>query len=96
LGEFIDAARAVGLGLVNRMCPDAAVLATAVEVAARLAENPPATLARIRQLMWTTALEGAVVSEAAARTLPQTPELAAEAAEGVARFLAGKAGPPAT
>ena len=94
LGEFIDAPRAVGLGLVNRMCPDAAVLDTAVGVAARLAENPPATLARIRRLMWTTALEGPVASEAAARALPQTAELTAEAAEGVARFMVSKGRPP--
>jgi enoyl-CoA hydratase len=89
LGDFLDAPRAAGLGLVNRVCPDEMVLDTAVELASRLAENPPATLARIRQLMWTTAMEGPQASEAAAEALPRTPELAAEAAAGVARFLAG-------
>jgi hypothetical protein len=68
------------------------VLDTAIEMASRLAENPPATVARIRQLMWTTAREGTRASEAAADALPVTRELVAEAAAGVARFLVGKAG----
>jgi enoyl-CoA hydratase/carnithine racemase len=89
LGDFIDGPRAAGLGLVNRVCPDEMVLETAVELASRLAKNPPATVARIRQLMWTTALEGPVASEAAAAALPRSPELAAEAAAGVSRFLGG-------
>jgi enoyl-CoA hydratase/carnithine racemase len=90
LGDFIDAPRAAALGLVNRVCPDEMVLETAIDLASRLAENPPATVARIRQLMWTTAMEGPRASEAAADTLPRTPELVAEAAAGLARFL----GPP--
>jgi enoyl-CoA hydratase len=88
LGDFLDSPRAAGLGLVNRVCPDETVLDTAVEVASRLAEHPPATLARIRQLMWITAMEGPRASIAAADALPRTPELAAEAAAGIARFLA--------
>jgi enoyl-CoA hydratase len=89
LGEFIDGPRAAALGLVNRVCPDETVLDTAVEFASRLAKNPPATVARIRQLMWTTAMEGPLASEAAAAALPRSPEQAAEAAAGVSRFLGG-------
>jgi enoyl-CoA hydratase/carnithine racemase len=87
LGELLNAPRAAGLGLVNRLCPDEAVLQSAVELASRVADNPPATVARIRQLMWTTAMEGPVASEEAAVALPTTPELAAEAAAGMSRFL---------
>jgi enoyl-CoA hydratase/carnithine racemase len=87
LGELLNAPRAAGLGLVNRLCPDEAVLQSAVELASRVADNPPATVARIRQLMWTTAVEGPVASEEAAVALPTTPELAAEAAAGMSRFL---------
>jgi enoyl-CoA hydratase/carnithine racemase len=84
---LLNAPRAAGLGLVNRLCPDEAVLQSAVELASRVADNPPATVARIRQLMWTTAVEGPVASEEAAVALPTTPELAAEAAAGMSRFL---------
>jgi enoyl-CoA hydratase len=88
LGDSFDASRAVALGLVNRVCPSENVASEAVALASRIAENPPETVARIRQLMWTTALEGPAMSRTVADSLPQSPGQAMEAAEGVAQFLA--------
>ena len=87
MGDLFDASRAVALGLVNRVCLSESVVSEAVALASRVAENPPETVARIRQLMWTTALEGPAVSRTVADSLSQSPEQAREAAEGVARFL---------
>ena len=66
LGEPIDAARAYALGLVNRLAPSDRVVADAHALATRLAAQPPAILARVRELMWLTALEGPAASQAAA------------------------------
>jgi enoyl-CoA hydratase len=90
LGELFGAERARELGLVNRVVPTDAVVAEAVALAAKLAAKPPATLARIRQLMTITAQEGAAASESAAREFGTSQRLRAEAADGIARFL----GPP--
>lgn len=90
LGEPIDARRALELGLVNRVCDSADVVATAIALAARLAEQPPVTLRRTRELMWITAREGAAANEAASAEPPGERQRA-EAAAGVARFLAGRA-----
>jgi len=87
LGTPIHASRAFSLGLVNRLSPTGRVVDDALELAARLADNPPATLARIRELMWITALEGAAASLAAADAGPPDERREAEAAEGIARFL---------
>jgi hypothetical protein len=59
-------------------------------LAAQLATQPPATLARIRHLMTLTATEGPAASQAAARKLGSNEHLRAEAAEGIARFLASR------
>jgi 2-(1,2-epoxy-1,2-dihydrophenyl)acetyl-CoA isomerase len=40
LGETVDAARALELGIVNRVVPDAELAATAAELAGRLARGP--------------------------------------------------------
>ena len=88
LGTPIDASRAFSLGLVNRLSPTGRVVDDALGLAARLADKPPATLAKIRELMWITALEGAAASLAAADAGPPDERRKAEAAEGIARFLA--------
>jgi enoyl-CoA hydratase len=87
-GEPIDAHEARHLGLVNRLADPENTVQEAIALASILADQPPAALARINRLMWTTALEGPAASLAAAEALPRTPELEREAAEGIARFLA--------
>ena len=89
-GEFFDADRALQLGLVNRVVPASTVLDRAIELAVQLAAQPRATLARIRHLMTLTATEGPAASHEAARRLGSNEHLRAEAAEGVARFLAAR------
>jgi enoyl-CoA hydratase/carnithine racemase len=45
LGDMLPASEAAGYGLVNRVVPAGAALATALELADRIASKPPATLA---------------------------------------------------
>ena len=87
-GESIDAHEARRLGLVNRLAEPDHTVQEAIALASIVADQPPATVTRINRLMWTTALEGPAASLSAAETLPRTPELQREAAEGIARFLA--------
>jgi enoyl-CoA hydratase len=91
-GEPIDAREARRLGLVNRLSQPENTVQDAIALASIIADQPPATVARISHLMWRTALEGPAASRTAAETLPRTPELQREAAEGIARFLAPKSG----
>jgi enoyl-CoA hydratase/carnithine racemase len=50
LGEPIDAAHALGLGMVNRVCKDAQVLPTAVSMAERLASVARPAMAATKRL----------------------------------------------
>jgi enoyl-CoA hydratase len=86
-GEPIGAHEAHRLGLVSRLARPDQTVQEAIALASVIAAHPPATVARINRLMWTTALEGAVASRTAAQLLPRTPELQREAAEGIDRFL---------
>ncbi len=49
LGDRIDAAEALRLGLVNRVVPEAGFRDEVAKLAARLADGPPATLAAIKE-----------------------------------------------
>jgi enoyl-CoA hydratase/carnithine racemase len=51
LGEPFDAARAAALGLVTRVVPDQKLLATATEVAQKLAEKPAGALQACKRLL---------------------------------------------
>jgi len=50
LGEPIDAKRALALGMVNRVVPDARALEEAIALAKQLAEVPRATMAQTKHL----------------------------------------------
>ncbi len=91
-GEPIDGHEGRRLGLVNRLAEPANTVQEAIALASAIAGQPPATVARIKRLMWTTALEGPAASRTAAEALPRTPELQREAADGIARFLAPRSG----
>jgi len=58
-GDPIDAGRALGLGLVNRVVPGTGVLDEAVHLAERIADNAPLAVAHSKQVM----TESAQVSE---------------------------------
>lgn len=51
-GDPISAARALELGLVNRLAPAAEVSKVAAEVASTLAEGPTIAFALVKQLLW--------------------------------------------
>jgi enoyl-CoA hydratase/carnithine racemase len=48
-GDVIDAATAQRIGLVSRVVPHDAVLGTALELAARIADRPPLAVAKIKE-----------------------------------------------
>ncbi|MBM3568826.1 MAG: enoyl-CoA hydratase/isomerase family protein [Alphaproteobacteria bacterium] len=55
LGKPIDAARALALGLVNRVVPDAQLLPAALEMAADLAKASPQAMAALKGLFYRAA-----------------------------------------
>jgi enoyl-CoA hydratase/carnithine racemase len=50
-GDFIDAAEALRLGLVNQVVPDSQVVNAAYDLANRIAAQPPVQIAMIRRLV---------------------------------------------
>ena len=60
-GDYIDARRAYDLGLVNRVVAPDQVLATALELAARIAANGPLGLTATKELLWLSALDPTAV-----------------------------------
>ncbi len=51
LAEPVDAARALSMGLVNRVVPQAQVLATALDLARRMAQGAPVALEKTKEVM---------------------------------------------
>lgn len=51
VGDRIDAAQALGMGLVNRVVPGDEVMATARALAGRMAENGPVAMRKVKQVM---------------------------------------------
>jgi len=85
-GESISAARALEIGLVNRVVPPAEVLTTALALAERIAANGPLAVAAARELVRL----GATDLEAARRqTAERAPGLfaSADAQEGARAYL---------
>ena len=71
LGDKVDAARALELGLANRVLPAASLVDEAVALARRLAEGPPLALTAIKQatrLGLGGTLDDALAREAAGQT----------------------------
>jgi len=56
-GDWIDAERAVALGLASRICSHAELLPAIVEVARRIAAGPPASIRHTKRLMLATRAE---------------------------------------
>jgi enoyl-CoA hydratase/carnithine racemase len=86
LGEKLDAAQALALGLANRILPSSELMAGALELAQRLAAGPPLALAAIKaatRAAMTGTLEEALDREAAGQTqLLQSADLR----EGITAF----------
>jgi enoyl-CoA hydratase len=62
-GDFIDADRALALGLVNRVVPAADILSTALDLAARISENGPLGVALTKKLMRTVVKHGVAAAQ---------------------------------
>lgn len=90
-GDPIDAARALSLGLVNRVVPGEEVLETTVALAERISSHSPAAVAATKRLMYGAL--GAPSAQRSAANRTATAELLAgpDAAEGMAAFLAKRA-----
>jgi len=88
LGEKIEAARALELGLANRVVPTEALYAEALALCQRLADGPPLALARIKSA--TRAALASTLDESLAREGKDQAELlrSADLAEGVSAWAA--------
>ena len=86
LGEKVEAARALELGLANRVLPSAEVLPRAIELARRFAAGPPLALAAIKSA--TRASLGGTLEEALAREAAGQTQLlqSADLREGITAF----------
>jgi enoyl-CoA hydratase len=86
-GRRFDATEALGLGLINRIVPDNALVKEAVAFAAELANKPPLTLAAalsaVHRGMDASIEDGLAIEEAAFARVVST----RDANEGVAAFL---------
>jgi len=87
LGDPITAQRALSLGLVNRVEPADGVVEVAVALGHRIAANGPRAVARTRQLMWKTAIDGAASAWAETKRTYDDPLLREEMEQGVAAFV---------
>jgi 2-(1,2-epoxy-1,2-dihydrophenyl)acetyl-CoA isomerase len=86
LGETVDSGRALQIGIVNRVVPDAELGAAAAEVGARLARGPRAIGLTKRAL--NASLQNDLESQLALEERLQTEAVAtADFVEGVAAFL---------
>lgn len=87
-GEYISAAEAYRLGLVNRVVPQPEVAATAADLAGRIAANAPVSIRRMKEM----ALKGGGLPLAAALRLDvgPNPYLSEDRAEGIAAYLEGR------
>jgi enoyl-CoA hydratase len=77
----------MSLGLVNRVETAEQVVDVAVALGRRLAANGPRAVARTRQLMWKTAMDGAASAWAETKRAYDDPLLREEMNEGVAAFV---------
>jgi enoyl-CoA hydratase len=68
-GEPVDAARAMALGLVNRVVPAARVRQEAIGLAEAVAANGPLAIAATKELMWAE-VDGLPLAEVQARIAP--------------------------
>lgn len=91
LGEKIAAAQALEWGMVNRVVPDAELSSAALALAARLAEGPTSTLARIRELGWRASENTFTEQLELERDLQREAGRTADHREGVAAFRAKRA-----
>ncbi|MGO9475982.1 MAG: enoyl-CoA hydratase [Rhodomicrobium sp.] len=87
LGEMASAEKALGLGLVNRVVPDAAVFDAAVELAEKVAAKSPLTLAIGKKAFYAQAeMPLAAAYEYTANVMVEN-MLARDAEEGIGAFL---------
>jgi enoyl-CoA hydratase len=90
-GDFIDADRALALGLVNRVVPAADVLETALALAARISENGPLGVAMTKKLMRTVAEKGVQAAREVAAKEHDTVFKSEDALEGSRAFAEKRA-----
>ncbi len=87
LGEMASAAKALTLGLVNRVVPDAQVFDTAMEIAEKIAAKSPLTLAIGKKAFYAQAEMPLAGAYDYAATVMVENMLARDAEEGIGAFL---------
>ena len=87
-GESIDAAEALRIGLINRVVPEAELLAEAMASANSLAKGGPLALAETKRLLREMSHRSSSIGDLAKASA--TPRLGAECRDGLAAFFAPK------
>jgi len=87
LGEFVDAERALGLGLVNRVVPAGELVPLARELAGRLASGPTRAYGEIKRLVHDSAARGLGEALDAERETQLRVAASEDFLEGVRAFL---------
>jgi enoyl-CoA hydratase/carnithine racemase len=85
-GDLVDAQRALSLGLINMVVPQAEVLPAALGLAERIARNGPLALRATKQLVRTASTDLPRARELQARLQPQVFS-SADAKEGATAFV---------
>jgi enoyl-CoA hydratase len=85
-GEYIDAGRALALGLVNRVVAPEAVVPTAMELAGQIAANGPLAVALTKRVMRTVTQAGVREAYAEAEAGRASVFASKDAIEGVRAF----------
>jgi 2-(1,2-epoxy-1,2-dihydrophenyl)acetyl-CoA isomerase len=86
-GEILDARRALEMGMINTVVPDAELLDQAMKLATKLAQGPTAAIGRVKELLEA----GATRDYAAQLELEREAQIKSgqtrDAAEGIAAFI---------
>ncbi|HLE63173.1 MAG TPA: enoyl-CoA hydratase-related protein [Pyrinomonadaceae bacterium] len=86
-GEIVDARKALEMGMVGSVLPDADLMVQAMQLASKLAQGPTAALGRVKQLLEASATRDYAAQLELEREKQIESGQTKDAAEGIAAFI---------
>jgi 2-(1,2-epoxy-1,2-dihydrophenyl)acetyl-CoA isomerase len=86
-GEIVDAKGALEMGMVNKVVPDAELMAQAMQLATTLSQGPTAAIGRVKELLEASATRDYVAQLELEREAQIQSGQTKDAAEGIAAFI---------